>query len=292
MDLCGICEQDFLAFCNLRRYWKTDKLHTCTLCEHEFTRDNLREHKNTGYSLLKSLKRGRKPSPPSPNRLKRGRKPRQPIRQSSSAGLDASTVEPWDLTPTSVKKPSNPTTGVENTDESVAKKPKIIRPSAISRRNRCGTDIFRRDIFSLEPVKRKQKHRATEKPRQMCVVKDTPTSVKKARMCVDSTERVSPMSKATQTEIGQSDPRPWLSKKTIPTTPMTQVSLDNTVDDKMTVSNSTQIGVAGSETPWWLPEKNKPLTPMLVLSDRRLQKTSPPVMLPLSDEDSKLIIDE
>ena len=125
----------------------------------------------------------------------------------------------------------------------------------------------------------------------MCVVKDTPTPVKKARMCVDSTERVSPMSKATQTEIGQSDPRPWLSKKTIPTTPMTQVSLDNTVDDKMTVSNSTQIGVAGSETPWWLPEKTIPATPMLVLSDR-LQKNNPPVMLPLSDEKSKLIIDE
>ena len=72
---------------------------------------------------------------------------------------------------------------------------------------------------------------------------------------------------------------------------MTQVSLDNTVDDKMTVSNSTQIGVAGSETPWWLPEKTIPATPMLVLSDR-LQKNNPPVMLPLSDEKSKLIIDE
>ena len=196
-------------------------------------------------------------------------------------------VEPWQLTPTSVEMTSNPTTGVENTDESVAKKPKITHPSAISKRKLCGTDIF-----SLEPVKHKQKRRVTEKQKQMCVVKDTPTAVKKARMCVDSPERVSPRSKATQTEIGQSDPRPWLSKKTIPTTPMTQVSLDNTVDDKMTVSNSTQIGVAGSETPWWLPEKNKPTTPMLVLSDRRLQKTSPPVMLPLSDEESKLIIDE
>ena len=279
MDLCCICEQDFLTFCNFYRYWKTARPHTCTICKRKFTRvGNLRRHNKLVHSV--------------PHTLKRGRKPRQPITQSSSVGLDESTVvEPWDLTPTSVEMTSNPTTGVENTDESVAKKPKITRPGAISRRKRCGTDIFRRDIFSLEPVKRKQKHRATEKPRQMCVVKDTPTPVKKARMCVDSTERVSPMSKATQTEIGQSDPRPWLSKKTIPTTPMTQVSLDNTVDDKMTVSNSTQIGVAGSETPWWLPEKTIPATPMLVLSDR-LQKNNPPVMLPLSDEKSKLIIDE
>ena len=238
MDLCGICEQDFLTFCNFHRYWKTARPHTCTICKRTFTRvGNLRRHKKLVHSVT--------------HPLKGGRKPRQLITQSSSVGLDESTVvEPWQLTPTSVEMTSNPTTGVENTDESVAKKPKITRPGAISRRKRCGTDIFRRDIFSLEPVKRKQKHRATEKPKQMCSVRGAPTSVKKSPVCAVSVDQGSPMSKSTQTEIVQSESRPWLSKKTIPT------------------------------------------TPMLVLSDRRLQKTSPPVMLPLSDEESKLIIDE
>ena len=84
----------------------------------------------------------------------------------------------------------------------------------------------------------------------MCSVTGAPTSAKKSPVCAVSVGQASPMSKSTQTEFEGIEPRPWLSKKTIPT------------------------------------------IPMLVLSDRRLQKTNSPVMLPLSDEESKLIIDE
>ena len=175
MDLCRICEQEFLRFCNfanLHRHWKTDHLHTCTICDREFTRvSNLRRHKKIVHSL--------------PHPLTRGRKPRQPIRRSSSDDLDDSTVmEPWSLTPTSMEKTTNPTV-VRNLDvadvpvATVVKKPKITRPGAISRR-KCGViDIFSGDMFNPEHVKRKQKPRAPKKSKQVCSVKDTSTLLKK-----------------------------------------------------------------------------------------------------------------
>ena len=105
MDLCRICEQEFLRFCNfgnLHRHWKTDRLHTYTICDREFTRvGNLRRHKTIVHYL--------------PHPLTRGRKPRQPIRRSSSDDLDDSTVmEPWSLTPTSVEKKHQSYYGAES----------------------------------------------------------------------------------------------------------------------------------------------------------------------------------
>ena len=180
--------------------------------------------------------------------LTRARKPRQPIRHSSSYDVDDSTVmEPWNLTPTLLEKTSNPTTVVQSLDvadvpvATGVKKPKITRPGAISRRKRGVIDIFSRDLFSPKPVKRKQKRRANEKLNQICAVKDTP-------VCAVSADRVSPMSKSTQTEFEGSEPPRWLSKKTLPT------------------------------------------PPMMLYADPRV--VSSPVMMPLPDEETKLIIAE
>ena len=189
---CGICEfLKFGNFGNLRRHWKIVRLHTCTICDHEFERaGSLRRHKRLVHSL--------------PRPLPRSRKPRQPIRRSSSDDLDDSTVmEPWSLNPTSVEKTTNPTM-VRNLDvadvsvATVVKKPKITRPGAISRR-KCGViDIFSGDMFNPEHVKRKQKPRAPKKSKQVCSVKDTPTLVKKSPVCDVSMDQSSSTRAATK----------------------------------------------------------------------------------------------
>ena len=97
MDICRICEQEFLKFGNfgnLRRHWKISRLHTCTTCDREFAGvARLLRHKKIAHSL--------------PNHLTRARKSRQPIRRNSSVVLDESTVmKPWNLTPTLVQKTS------------------------------------------------------------------------------------------------------------------------------------------------------------------------------------------
>lgn len=181
MDICRICEQEFLKFGNfgnLRRHWKISRLHTCTTCDREFAGvASLLRHKKIVHSF--------------PNPLTRARKPRQPIRRNSSVGLDESTVmEPWNLTPPLVKKTANPTTVMRNSDVPVVKKPKITRHGAIPRRKRCGiADIFSSDG---EPVKRKQKRRAPMKSKHGYSVKDIQTWLKKSPLCAVSADQSSP----------------------------------------------------------------------------------------------------
>ena len=84
----------------------------------------------------------------------------------------------------------------------VVKKPKITRPGAISRRKRCVIDIFSRDMFNPEHVKRKQKPRAPKKSKQVCSVKDTSTLVKKSPVCDVSMDQLSSTCAATQSPSG------------------------------------------------------------------------------------------
>ena len=57
-------------------------------------------------------------------------------------------AEPWDLTPTRVKKRLSSTYGVNN--EAAPKKPKITRPGAISRRKQCGLRILFAETFLVQ----------------------------------------------------------------------------------------------------------------------------------------------
>ena len=103
MDICRISEQDFLRFrnyINLPRYWKTVRLLTCTICDCKIEGvTNLNRHVLTTYLGTKPRKRGKKTSLPLTKPPKWGK---NHVKQ---LDVDEPTVvEPWDLTPTSVKK--------------------------------------------------------------------------------------------------------------------------------------------------------------------------------------------
>ena len=212
MDICRVCEQEFLKFGNfgnLHRHWKTVRLHTCTICDREFDGvDRLRRHERIVHSLPEPSTRGR-------------RKHRPQLRRNLSGGLDDSTViGSSNLTLPLVGKTSNPTTvSVSKTNESVVKKPKKTRHSSICRTKHRGVDIFSRDIFTPEPVKRKQKPRAPKKSKKVCSVKDNSTLVKKSLVPTASSDQSSTMSKSTQTEFERSETPWWLPTKTLPTNP-------------------------------------------------------------------------
>ena len=207
-----ICEEEFLKFGNfgnLRRHWKTVRLRTCTICDREFEGVvRLRRHKRIVHSLPKPSTRGR-------------RKHRPQLRRNLSGGLDDSTViGSSNLTLPLVGKTSNPTTGsATKTYESVVKKPKKSRHSSICRTKHRGVDIFSRDIFTPEPVKRKQKPCAPKKSKKVYSAKDNSTLVKKSPVSALSLDQSSTMSKSTQTEFERSKTPWWLPMKTLPANP-------------------------------------------------------------------------
>ena len=183
-------------------------------------------------------------------------------------------AEPWDLTPTRVKKRLSSTNGVNN--ESAPKKPKINRPGAISRRKQRGpSNIVCRNIFSSEPSK--QKHCATRK--QLCAVKDTSSLVKKPGMGVDSMDRVSHTCDVCCRDFST----PFNLRRHMRMTHSTGGG--NLTTRESPISKSTQTEFKGIEPRPWLSKKTIPTTPMVIETDPRLQKI-------LSDEEPKLIIDE
>ena len=281
---CGICEfLKFGNFGNLRRHWKIVRLHTCTICDHEFERaGSLRRHKRLVHSL--------------PRPLPRSRKPRQPIRRNSNGGLDESTVEPWNLTPPLVEKTTNPTTVVHDSNVTASEvltgqninsetssllkdtSPCVVNPSTVPLKKQLlkrVTSVLnskgkRATAKTDEPVVKKPKNtRHGAISRRKRSLTPTVSMNSSSPSCVDSSVLgcQSPTLVCTVTSDAQS--------------PLDKIPTPGT---KMRESKSTQTDFERCETPWWLPKKTMPTTPMVLQTDPRLKKHKPSGDDTLSDE--------